>query len=323
MGRGLPLRILYAGTSSFAVPALEALVAHDASPVAVLTRPASRAGRGQASRPSAVQVAAEALGLHVLAPVNVNEPGVIGTLTELQPDLMVVASYGQILKGPLLALPRLGCVNLHASLLPAWRGAAPVAHALLTGDTVTGVTLMQMDKGLDTGPMLACMRTPVVAADDRGKLTLRLAQMAAELLVDRLPALAAGGLQPVTQNAALASHAPALKKADGCLDWTRPAEEVARRARAFSPRPGAFTFIQGKRLLVRRAAAVAAPAPEGVPGTLGPAAAGGAVPVRCGAGTCLHLLEVQPEGRGRMEAAAAMRGRRLQPGQVLGARTDD
>ncbi|MCZ6650282.1 MAG: methionyl-tRNA formyltransferase [Acidobacteria bacterium] len=323
MDRGLPLRILYAATSSFAVPALEALVMHGARPVSVLTRPPSRAGRGQKTRSSAVQVAAEALGLPVLAPPRVNEPQVLEALSALTPDLLVVASYGQILKAPLLALPRLGCVNLHASLLPAWRGAAPVAHTLLAGDPVTGVTLMQMDEGLDTGPILACLRTPVAWGDDRGRLTNRLAGMAADLLVAHLNDIEAGRLPPVPQDDSLASRAPALKKTQGCLDWQRPAREVARRVRAFSPRPGAFTFTGSRRLLVRR---VRLPAPgwlppEGPPGTLGPLARQHGVPVRCGEGTGLFLVQVQPEGRGAMTAAAALHGRQLRPGQVLGQPT--
>ncbi len=321
MGRGLPLRILYAATSSFAVPALEALVRHGVRPVSVLTRPASRAGRGQRTHPSAVQIAAQALGLPVLVPQGVNERQVLEAVDALATDLLVVASYGQILKAPLLALPRLGCINLHASLLPVWRGAAPVAHTLLAGDPVTGVTLMQMDEGLDTGPILACLRTPVAWGDDRGRLTQRLAQMAAELLVAHLHDIEAGCLKPVPQDDRLASRAPALKKAQGCLDWQRPAREVARRVRAFSPRPGAFTFTGSRRLLVRRVRLQApgwAP-PEGPPGTLGSLSPQHGVPVRCGEGTGLFLVQVQPEGRGAMTAAAALHGRRLLPGQVLGA----
>jgi len=303
------------------VPALEALVAHGARPLSVLTSPASRAGRGQKTRSSPVQVAAEAHGLPVLNPPRVNEPQVLEALDALAPDLMVVASYGQILKTPLLALPRLGCVNLHASLLPAWRGAAPVAHTLLAGDPVTGVTLMRMNEGLDTGPILAALRTPVAWGDDRGRLTNRLAGMAAELLVAHLGDMEAGHLSPVPQDARLASHAPALKKAQGCLDWRRSACEVARQVRAFSPRPGAFTSAGSRRLLVRR---VRLPSPgwvppEGPPGTLGPLSRQYGVPVRCGEGTGLFLVQVQPEGRGTKTAAAALNGRQLRPGQVLGA----
>lgn len=321
MERGLPLRILYAATSSFAVPALEALVKYGARPVSVLTRPASRAGRGQKTRPSAVQIAAEAHGLPVLAPSRVNEEQVLETLSALNPDLLVVASYGQILKAPLLALPRLGCVNLHASLLPAWRGAAPVAHTLLAGDPVAGVTLMQMDEGLDTGAMLARLRTPVALGDDRGRLTERLAGMAADLLVTHLDDLEAGRLQPVPQDHRLATRAPALKKIQGCLDWQLSAREVARRVRAFSPRPGAFTTSGSRRLLIRRILLPSAGwlPPEGPPGTVGPLSREYGVPVRCGQGTGLFLASVQPEGRGAMSAAAAFHGRQLRVGQVLGA----
>ena len=261
---------------------------------------------------------ARELGLPVLDPVRVNADKVLDHLRELRLDLMVVASYGQILKAPLLALPSLGCVNLHASLLPAWRGAAPVAHALLAGDTVTGVTLMQMDEGLDTGPMLATVSTPIVDADDRGELTLRLAGLAAEILLESLDALGSGRLAPRPQDSSMATLAPRLNKADGLLDWNLPAGQVARRVRAFSPRPGAFTFTGGRRLLVRQVALGAGVMPpDGPPGTLAAAAGQAGVPVRCGSGTALLLVRVQPEGRAAMEAVAAMRGRQLRPGDVL------
>ena len=323
MGRGLPLRILYAGTSDFAVPALQALARAGSPPLAVLTRPARRAGRGHHKQASPVEIAAGELGLPVLDPPRVNAAEVLVRLQEFQPDLLVVASYGQILKSPLLSLPALGCVNLHASLLPAWRGAAPVAHALLAGDAVTGVTLMQMDEGLDTGPMLAARSTPVVETDDRGQLTARLAGLAAEILLENLDALSSGRLPPQTQDPAMATLAPRLNKADGRLDWRRPAPEIARRVRAFSPRPGAFTFIGGRRLLVRQVALATAKPPQGPPGTLAAPEGPAGVPVRCGEGTALLLVKVQPEGRATMEAVAAMRGRQMSPGDVLQADPPD
>ncbi len=271
-----------------------------------------------------METAARELGLPVLDPPRVNDQEVLGDLREFLPDLLVVASYGQIMKTPLLTLPVLGCVNLHASLLPAWRGAAPVAHALLAGDAVTGVTLMQMDEGLDTGPMLATLPTPISDTDDRGKLTARLAVMAAQILMDNLDALSSGSLVPQPQDHAMATLAPRLQKADGLLDWHRPALEIARRVRAFSPRPGAFTFNGGRRLLVRQV--VLEPdliPPAGPPGTLAESAGQAGVPVRCGGGTVLRLVQVQPEGRGAMAAAAAMRGRQLRPGDVLQADPPD
>jgi methionyl-tRNA formyltransferase len=271
-----------------------------------------------------VERAARDLGLPVLDPPRVNDAEVLERLQALEPDLLVVASYGQIMKSPLLSLPLRGCVNLHASLLPAWRGAAPVAHALLAGDGVTGVTLMQMDEGLDTGPMLAARSTPITEADDRGLLTARLADMAAELLLDNLERLSSGGLQPQPQDHAMATLAPRLNKADGRLDWSRPALEVARRVRAFSPRPGAFTFIGGRRLLVRQVALdTALKAPEGPPGSLAAPEGQSGIPVRCGEETALRLVRVQPEGRAAMEAAAAMRGRQLSPGDVLQSHAPD
>lgn len=318
MGRGLPLRILYAGTSDFAVPALQALARHGSPPLAVLTRPARRAGRGHHKQASPVELAAAELGLPVLDPPRVNDAQVLDRLQAFQPDLLVVASYGQIMKLPLLSLPVRGCVNLHASLLPAWRGAAPVAHALLAGDAVTGVTLMQMDEGLDTGPMLAARSTPITETDDRGQLTARLAGMAAEILVENLDALSAGRLAAQPQDHALATLAPRLNKVDGRLDWRRPALEIARRVRAFSPRPGAFTFIGGRRLLVRQVALVRGlKPPQGPPGSLAAPEGQAGIPVRCGEETALRLVRVQPEGRAAMDAVAAMRGRQLSAEDVL------
>jgi methionyl-tRNA formyltransferase len=267
---------------------------------------------------------ARTLSLPVLDPLQVNAEEVLDHLRDLRPDLMVVASYGQILKAPLLALPALGCVNLHASLLPAWRGAAPVAHALLAGDPVTGVTLMQMDAGLDTGPLLATSRTSITEEDDRGLLTARLATLAAEMLISNLTDLHAGRLVPQPQDNSLATLAPRLHKSDGLLDWQLTAREVVRRVQAFSPRPGAFTFIADRRILVRQAVtAEGLTAPEGPPGTVAAGEGHAAVLVRCGAGTVLRLLQVQPAGRGSMAAADAMRGRQFSPGDVFAASSPD
>jgi methionyl-tRNA formyltransferase len=304
------------------VPALQALAGSAHQVAEVVTRPDRPAGRGRKLVSSPVSRAARDLGLAVRTPVRVNAPEELDALEALAPDLLVVAAYGQILRARLLALPRLGCVNLHASLLPRWRGAAPVAHALLAGDERTGVTLMRMDEGLDTGPMLARLETAIVESDDRGTLTRRLADLAAELLLANLPRLAAGGIREIPQPDDGVTHAPSLKKSDGFLDWSRPAPEVVRRVRAFSPRPGAFTFRDDRRLLIRRARAAAAdPVPAlPRPGVIGRAEKGRGVPVACGAGTVLWLERVQPAGRGEMDAEAAARGRHLPEGALLGGR---
>jgi methionyl-tRNA formyltransferase len=319
MGRSLPLRVLYAGTSLFAVPALRALAGSAVEILAVITRPDRPAGRGRRVVSSPVHQAARELGLPVRAPEKINVRQERGELARLAPDLLVVAAYGQILRPRLLELPRLGCVNLHASLLPRWRGAAPVAHALLAGDRRTGVTLMQMDAGLDTGPTLARVETAIDDQDDRGRLTGRLAELGAGLLMDNLAALATGELQAVPQPDEGVTLAPPLEKSDGCLDWTRQADELARRVRAFSPEPGAFTSRDGRRLLIRRArpAGPEEARPAGEPGTIGAPVRKAGVPVACGGETVLWLQRVQPAGRGEMDAEAAARGRHLPEAAVL------
>jgi methionyl-tRNA formyltransferase len=311
--------VVYAGTAPFAVPPLRALAGSAAEILAVVTRPDSPAGRGRRLVPSPVSRAARDLGLPLRTPVRINAAGELEALSRLAPDLLVVAAYGQILRPRLLELPRLGCVNLHASLLPRWRGAAPVAHALLAGDRRTGVTLMQMDPGLDTGPTLARVETDIRETDDRGTLTDRLAGLAAELLLESLPRLAAGELPPAPQPEEGVTHAPPLEKPDGRLDWTREAGELARRVRAYSPEPGAFTFRDGMRLLIRRArpAVPEETGPAGEPGTVGAPVPKAGVPVACGGGTVLWLRRVQPAGRGEMDAEAAARGRHLPEAAVL------
>ncbi len=317
MGRSLPLKLVFAGTSEFAVPALRTLLSAGYDLGAVITRPDRPAGRGRRPRPSPVRGAAEALGLPVRTPERLHDPGELAALAALEPDWLVVAAYGRILRPAVLALPRHGCLNLHASLLPRWRGAAPVAHALLAGDPRTGVTLMRMDEGLDTGPMLARVETSIEEEDDRGRLTARLAEMAARLLVESLPAASEGRLGEEPQDPALATLAPPLRAADGALDWRLPADAIERRVRAFTPEPGAFTTVGGRRLLVRRVRAASPPVPL-APGEVGAPAPGQGVPIGCGAGTAARLLRVQPAGGREMDAEAAARGRHLPQGAVLG-----
>lgn len=314
------MRLVFAGTSSFAVPSLEALAAAPGSVdiVQVLTRPDRPAGRGRHFTASPVHAAARRLGLPVETPERASAPATLERLAALAPDLTVVASFGEILSPAFLALPRLGCVNLHASLLPRWRGASPVTQAILAGDAITGVTLMRMDAGLDTGPILASVSTAVDESEDCGALTARLAQLAAGLLLRSLPALAAGALPGQPQDDRLATHAPRLGTEDGRIDWTRPAPEIARQVRAYTPKPGAFTSAAGRRLLVCEARAVAHPAIGGPPGQVGVAWRADGVPVACGGGTTLLLARVQPEGRGPMSAEDAARGRLLAAGTRLG-----
>ncbi|MGH2522067.1 MAG: methionyl-tRNA formyltransferase [Anaerolineales bacterium] len=292
------------GTPAFAVPSLRALVqAHTV--VGVVTQPDRPAGRGQQVAESPVKQFARQAGLPVIQPQKLREPEAMAQLTARAPDLIVVAAFGQILKPEVLNLPPHGCLNVHASLLPRHRGAAPIAAAILASDAETGVTIMKMDVGLDTGPTLAS-RAELIRPDDTAlTLSERLSELGAALLVEVLPAYLAGSLIPQPQNDSLATYAPQLKKEDGHLDFTRPAAELARRVRAFTPWPGAFALWEGQPVKILRAAAV--DGLTGQPGTV--VQQEGGVAVACGEGG-LALLEVHPPGKRPMPAADFARGAR-------------
>jgi methionyl-tRNA formyltransferase len=298
-----PVRIAFAGTPEFAVPALRALAASGAQVPLVLTQPDRPAGRGRRLAPSPVKAASLELGIDVLQPPSLRAPDVPAGLGPA-PDLLVVVAYGLLLPRSVLAWPRLGCVNVHASLLPRWRGAAPIQHALLAGDSTTGVSLMRMDEGLDTGPVYAMRDTPVGAADTAADLHDRLAALGAQLLADALPALLAGELRAQPQRPELATLAPKIMKADAALDWRRPAVELERRVRAFNPWPVAEAALDdGRRLRVWQAAVGDAESePRAAPGTILGAGARG-IDVATGAGV-LRLERVQPPSARAMDAAA-------------------
>ncbi|MCS6909243.1 MAG: methionyl-tRNA formyltransferase [Anaerolineales bacterium] len=297
-------RVVFMGTPQFAVPSLRALLEH-ARVVGVATQPDRPAGRGQQLGESPVKQVAQAAGVPVIQPEKLREPEALAQLKAWQPDLIVVAAFGQILKPAVLDLPPFGCLNVHASLLPRWRGAAPVAAAIAAGDSETGVTLMRMDTGLDTGPLLAKSIEPIQPDDTTGTLTARLAQRGADLLLAALPTYLAGELEPQPQDEALATYAPQLRREDGHLDFTRSAVELERRVRALTPWPGAFALWQGRPLKVLRAAP--AEGVRGEPGEVLPLASG--VAVACGDGA-LRLLEVQPAGKRAMPADDFARGAR-------------
>jgi len=306
-------RVLFMGTPHFALPTLEAL--HEAHEViGVVTRPDKPAGRGQRLRPPPVKQWALAHGLEVLQPPRLSEPRVLATLRGLKPEVIVVAAYGQILPSEVLNLPPAGCLNVHASLLPKHRGAAPIPAAILAGDRVTGVTIMLMDEGLDTGPILAQRACPITPQDTTASLTEKLAQMGADLLTETLPRWLAGHITPLPQDEAQASYCPLISKGDGLIDWMLPAEEIWRRVRAYNPWPSAYTFWKGRLLKIWRAR----PLPEettGEPGTvldtpLGPA-------ISTGKGLLL-LEEVQLAGKRAMPAAEFVRGQRGFVGAKLG-----
>ncbi|MFA9459257.1 methionyl-tRNA formyltransferase [Thiohalorhabdus methylotrophus] len=309
------MRIAFAGTPEFAVPSLRALLEGPDSVVGVLTQPDRPAGRGRKLRPSPVKEAAQAAGLPVAQPEHLKGEEERAPLREWAPDLLVVTAYGLLLPRTVLELPRLGCINVHASLLPAYRGAAPIQRAILDGVAETGVTIMQMEAGLDSGPMLLRRARSMGSRETAGELHDALAALGAEALSEALDGLRAGTLEPRPQDPEHATYAPKITKAEAELDWSRSAAELDRRVRAFNPWPVAFTLHEGASLRIWRARPVAE-GPAGSPGTVG-TDAGGRPLVACGEGG-LRLEEVQPPGRKRMEAAAALRGGHLRAGDRLG-----
>ncbi len=301
-------RIAFFGTPPFAVPALRACQVVG-NVVAVVTQPDRPRGRGQHVTPSAVKAEAEKADLSVLQPPRLKGTDFGDRLRAMQLDVAVVAAYGRILPVDVLSAPRLGCVNVHASLLPRWRGAAPIQWAIASGDTETGVCLMQMEAGLDTGPVLAVRRTPILPDDTSESLHLRLSELGGALVRDELPRFLAGALDPRPQPTDGVTIARLVEKEDGRLDWTRPAVELERRVRAFVPWPGAWCQLGPALLKVWRAEVVPGAGP---PGTV--LAAHGTLDVACGEGA-LGLLEVQPEGKRRMTAAEFLSGHPLRQGE--------
>ena len=305
------MRIIFAGTPPFAAAALNALVDAGHDIALVLTQPDRPAGRGMKLTPSAVKQAALARGLPVSQPVSLKSPEAQDELRAADADVMVVAAYGLILPQAVLDLPRFGCLNIHASLLPRWRGAAPIQRAILAGDLETGITIMQMDAGLDTGAMLSKTVVPIRDDDTAASLHDVLAASGASAIVAALANYAT--LVPVAQDDALATYAAKLSKDEAQLDWNQPADVLARAVRAYNPVPGAWTLLDGAPLKIW--AAQAAPG-SGLPGEVLRAEADQLV-VACGSGA-LALHEIQPAGSKRMRAAAFLAGRPLSPGTRLG-----
>ncbi|MBD8874627.1 methionyl-tRNA formyltransferase [Rhodanobacter sp. DHB23] len=302
-----PLRVVFAGTPEFAVPCLEACRASGAEVVAVYTQPDRPAGRGRKLAPSPVKQAALAAGIAVEQPETLKTAEAQATLAAYRPDLMVVVAYGLILPRKVLAIPRLGCWNVHASLLPRWRGAAPIQRAILAGDSETGVGLMQMEAGLDTGPVLLEKRTAITGDDTGGTLHDRLAALGAEALADGLARVLAGAMLTATpQVAEGVVYAHKLDKAESALDFSRPAIALERQVRAFDPWPGSDAELAGERVRVWAARAVG-PSQAGEAGRVIAAGREG-IAIACGEGT-LRITALQRAGGRRISAADYLNAR--------------
>lgn len=309
------MRVIFMGTPDFSVGALKALAENGYEIAGVVTQPDKPRGRGKASSMTPVKEAALELGLTVYQPSRVREQSFMDTVRALNPDVIVVSAFGQIIPKALLELPRYGCVNIHASLLPKYRGAAPIQWAVMDGELVSGVTIMQMDEGLDTGDMLAKTEVPLDPDETGGSLFDKLSRAGAELLIRTLPALEQGTLTPEKQPLeSPTAYARMIRKEDGRIDWNLEAEAIERRIRGLNPWPSAYTELKGKILKIWRAEVL--PKESGqTPGTVTEAGKGGFC-VQTGKGV-LRLLEVQLEGKKRMDAQAFLRGFHAAPGMKL------
>lgn len=298
------MRLVYMGTPNFAVPPLKALNAAGHEIIAVVTRADKPAGRGMATSAPPVKLAALDMGLKVYQPVRVRQTEFIDTLRSLGPDIIVVAAYGQILPKEVLTLPKFGCINIHASLLPKYRGAAPINWAIIRGEKETGITIIQMDEGMDTGAILMQEALAIGPADTAGILTERLSLLGSRLIVDALRLIETGGLRPVPQDHSKATLAPLLKKEDGLIDWGMSAEEIHNRVRGLSPWPSAYTYLDGRMIKILET--------EPVPGEGGSGViVQGDKDLIVGTGTgMIRIKRLQPEAKKPMTAAEFLRGQR-------------
>jgi methionyl-tRNA formyltransferase len=297
-------RLVFMGSPDFSVPALRALAARYPI-VGVVTQPDRPAGRGMALTPPPVKVVANELGIPYIQPHKLREPAAFQQLQDWNPDLIVVAAFGQILRPELLALPRYGCINIHASLLPRHRGAAPIQAAILAGDAETGITIMKMDAGLDTGPLLSRRAIPIGAGDTGGSMFEKLSQLGGELLLETIPDYISGTIVPQPQPETGATYAPMLKKEDGLLDFTRPAAELERKVRAFHPWPGTFLLLEdGLPLKIHQAHVTAT---EAEPGQR---VVDGGLPAVGTSDGLIVFDELQPAGKKPMSGKAFLAGAR-------------
>ena len=300
------------GTPAFAVPALDALLASGHAIAAVYTQPPRAAARGHKVRPAPVAVRAEAVGIEVRTPASLKPAEAQAAFAALEADLAVTVAYGLILPSAVLAAPRLGCINAHASLLPRWRGAAPIQRAIMAGDEETGVTVMRMDDGLDTGPILMVEAVPIGPETTGGALHDTLAALSARMVLDAVDALAAGGLAETPQPADGATYAAKLEKDEAAIDWRAPAARIERAVRALVPRPGAWFIHESERIKVLTAER-SAEATDAPPGTV----IDDALTVACGGGSALRPTRLQRAGKAAMETDAFLRGRPIPAGTRL------
>jgi methionyl-tRNA formyltransferase len=308
-------RVIFMGTPDFAVPTLRALLsAPDYTVVGVVTQPDRPAGRGKAIQQSPVKSVALAAGLPILQPQKLREPGVFEQLQAWQPDLIVVAAFGQILRQNVLDLPRFGCINVHTSLLPRWRGAAPIQAAIRAGDEQTGITIMRMDAGLDTGPILSQRAIPIDPADTGQSLHDKLAALGGSLLIETLGPYLRGEIIPQPQDDSQQTYAPMLKKEDGAIDWSQPAEAIERQVRAFDPWPGTYTHWNGQTLKILAGKAI--PGISREPGHVTRLADG---LIAVGTGNGLYALHsVQLAGKPATPVSAFVNGHSAFIGSILG-----
>ncbi len=310
------MRLVFMGTPDFAVASFEALLKSDNPVVGVVTQPDRPKGRGQILTPSPVKLLAQRQQIPLLQPLKMKDPEFLQTLAEWKPDLIAVAAFGRILTSTILSLPARGCINVHGSLLPKYRGAGPIQWAIINGETETGITTMLMDEGMDTGAMLLQEAIPITPDDTADTLSLRLAELGGRLLVETIDRLKAGTLAPRPQDASHVTFAPLLKKEDGAIDWTLPATALANRVRGLSPWPGAYTTVTGgDRWAIWRARALPGPATT-PPGTI-IAVTTDAIHVATGEGI-LAVMELQPTNSRRMAVSQYLAGHPTAVGLQLG-----
>jgi len=307
--------ILFMGTPEFAVPSLKILIDHQMPLVGVVTQPDRPKGRGRQLAPTPVKILAEAHGLSVLQPEKIRDEAFLHVFRDLAPELVVVAAFGQILPGEMISRPRLGCINVHPSLLPKYRGAAPIQRSLINGDETTGMTIMMMDEGVDSGDILLQEPVPIDPEDNFGSLHDRLAQIGARMLYRTIGMIIDQSVRPIRQNHAAATLAPRIKKEDCLIDWGRSVKDVLSLIRGLSPDPGAYTFLGGKKMKIYTARGEASPSSP-APGTVSTPTTGElAVAVADG---FIYLLDIQMENKNRMPVRDFLRGYRIGSETTLG-----